>query len=151
MDDWRLTLQSNSLNSNICLSTLLFDPHICRNFEKYEMLRYIKVLILGHRISRHQMETFFALLALCAGNSQVTGKFPSQRPVTRSFDIFFNLCLNKRLSNQSRRRWLDTIALNMTPMWSHTHFLWYSVLFRCVLGNTIFSGVGTSHCRLKAY
>ena len=39
---------------------------------------------------RHQMETFSALLALCAGNSPVTGEFPSQRPVTRSFDVFFD-------------------------------------------------------------
>ena len=28
------------------------------------------------------------------------GEFPAQRPVTRSFDVFFNLCLNKRLSKQ---------------------------------------------------
>ena len=35
----------------------------------------------------HQMETCSALLALCAGNSPVTGEFPSQRPVTRSFDV----------------------------------------------------------------
>ena len=40
------------------------------------------------------METFFALLALCAGNSPVTGEFPAQRPVTRSFDAFFDLRLN---------------------------------------------------------
>ena len=40
---------------------------------------------------RHQMETFSALLALCAGNSPVTGEFPSQRPVTHSFDVFFDL------------------------------------------------------------
>ena len=40
---------------------------------------------------RHQMETFSALLAFCAGNSPVTGKFPSQRPVTQSFDVFFDL------------------------------------------------------------
>ena len=33
------------------------------------------------------METFSALLALCVGNSQVTGEFPAQRPVTRSFDV----------------------------------------------------------------
>ena len=38
---------------------------------------------------RHQMETFSALLALCAGNSPVTGELSSQRPVTRSFDFFF--------------------------------------------------------------
>ena len=42
---------------------------------------------------RHQMETFSALLALCAGNSPVTGEFPAQRPVTRSFDVFFDLRL----------------------------------------------------------
>ena len=32
------------------------------------------------------METFSALLAICAGNSPVTGEFLAQRPVTRSFD-----------------------------------------------------------------
>ena len=46
--------------------------------------------------SRHPVETFFALLALCAGNSPVTGEFPSQRPVTRSFDVSFDLRLNLR-------------------------------------------------------
>ena len=30
----------------------------------------------------------------------VTGEFPSQRPVTRSFDVFFDLRMNKRLSEQ---------------------------------------------------
>ena len=44
---------------------------------------------------RHQMEAFSALLALCAGNSPVTGEFPAQRSVTRSFDVFFDLRLNK--------------------------------------------------------
>ena len=47
---------------------------------------------------RHQMETFSALLALCAGNSPVTGEFPAQRPVTRSFDVFFDPRLNKQLN-----------------------------------------------------
>ena len=36
------------------------------------------------------METFSALLAVCAGNSRITGEFPAQRPVARSFDIFFD-------------------------------------------------------------
>ena len=40
------------------------------------------------------MEMFSALLALCAGNSSVTGEFPTQRPVTGSFDVFFDLRLN---------------------------------------------------------
>ena len=50
---------------------------------------------------RHQMETFSALLAICEGSSPVPGEFPSQRPVARSFDVFFELRLNKRLSKQS--------------------------------------------------
>ena len=47
------------------------------------------------------METFSALLALCGGNSPAIGEIPSQRPVTRSFDVFFDLRMNKRLSKQS--------------------------------------------------
>ena len=43
------------------------------------------------------METFPVLLAVCP----VTGEFLAQRPVTRSFDVFFDLHLNKRLSKQS--------------------------------------------------
>ena len=39
------------------------------------------------------METFSALLALCAGNSPVSGEFPAQRPVTRNIDVFFDLRL----------------------------------------------------------
>ena len=49
---------------------------------------------------QHQTEIFSALLALCAGNSPVTGEFPSQRPVTRSFDVYFDLRLNKRLDKR---------------------------------------------------
>ena len=44
---------------------------------------------------RHQMETFSALLAICAGNSPVTGEFTAKKPVTRSFDVFFDLRLNE--------------------------------------------------------
>ena len=51
------------------------------------------------------MDTFSALLAICAGNSPVTGEFPAQWPMTRSFDVFFNLSLNERLSKQWWGRW----------------------------------------------
>ena len=65
---------------------------------------------------RQQMETFSVLLALCAGNSPVTGEFPAQRPVTRSFDVFFVLRLNKRLSKQSWGWWSET---PLRPLWRH--------------------------------
>ena len=57
---------------------------------------------------RHQMETFSALLAICAENSPVPGEFPAQRPVTRSFDVFFDPRPNKRLSKQSWGWWSET-------------------------------------------
>ena len=50
------------------------------------------------------MKTFSALLAICAWNSPVTGEFPAQRPVTRSFDVFFDLRLNGAVGDLRRRR-----------------------------------------------
>ena len=64
----------------------------------------------------HQMETYSVLLVICAGNSPVTGKFPAQRPVTRSFDFFFDLRLIKRLNKQSRGWWFKTPS---PPLWRH--------------------------------
>ena len=59
------------------------------------------------------METFSALLAICAGNSPIPGEFPAQRPVTRGFNVFFDLRLNKRLSKQSWGLviWGDTVSI----------------------------------------
>ena len=47
------------------------------------------------------METFAALLAIYAVSSPVTVEFTAQRPVTKSFDIFLDLRLNRRLNKQS--------------------------------------------------
>ena len=69
---------------------------------------------------RHQMEIFSALLAFCAGNSPVTGEFPAQRPVARSFDVFFDLRLNKRLSKQWWGWWFETI---LCSLWRHCNEL----------------------------
>ena len=60
------------------------------------------------------MEAFSPLLAICAGNSPVTGEFPTQRSVTRSFGVFFDLRLNKRLNKQSWGWWLETLS---RPLW----------------------------------
>ena len=62
------------------------------------------------------METFSALLAICAGNSPVTGEFPAQRPVTLSFDVFFDLRPKKLLSKQSWGWWFETLS---RPLWCH--------------------------------
>ena len=87
---WRIF--SNPTIIPLLLSALLFH------------LKLYHQIYLTHQSTciswwRHQIETFSALLAICAGNSLVTDGFSAQRPVTRSFDVFFDLRLNKRLSN----------------------------------------------------
>ena len=86
---------------------------------------------------RHQMETFSALLAISAGNWPVLGEFPVQRPVTRSFDGFFDLCLNKWLSKQSWGWWFETPSC---PLWCHNNE-WVNVGFfeshRNPIGHTV--------------
>ena len=69
------------------------------------------------------METFSALLAICAGNSPVPGEFPTQRPVTRSFDVYFDLRPNKRLSKKSWGWWFETPS---RPLWRHHDELTWS-------------------------
>ena len=83
---------------------------------------------------RHQMETFSALLAICAGNSPVSGEFPAQRPVTRSFDVFFDVRLIKRLSKHSRGWWFETLSY---PLWRHrnVYLLWSQI--KCVIVSSI--------------
>ena len=87
-----------------------------------------------------------ALLALCAGNSPVTGEIPSLRPVSRSFDVFFDLRLNKSLSKHSWGWWFETTSC---LLWHHCNnlqsfiqylvlmhssfHLWYFLEFRTLL------------------
>ena len=68
---------------------------------------------------RHQMETFSALLAICAGNSPVSGEFTAQRSVTRSFDVFFDLRMNELLSKHLCGYWLETPSC---PLWHQSKF-----------------------------
>ena len=63
---------------------------------------------------RYQMETFSAFL-------------PLQRPETQSFDVFFDLRLNKWLRKQSRRRWLQTPSCSL---WRHCYVMVSTVTMR---------------------
>ena len=94
--------------------------------------KFVSTQLLADRYQatwwRHQMETFSALLALCGGNSPVTGGFPPQRPVTQSFDIFIDLRLKKWLSTQSRRWWFETPTCSL---WRHCNASQGSMLIHC--------------------
>ena len=104
-----------------------------------EIRKHQTVAIQSAKISalswwRHQMEPFSALLALCAGNSPVIDEFTAQRPVTRSFDVFFDLRLNKWLSKQSRGWRFETRSWSL---WRHSNdkTIWW--LYVCFQTNTL--------------
>ena len=101
------------LHSNAGPICILRNPNFaCHYAGRYHNNRHFLEWILNVQVPgawwRHQMETFSALLAICAGNSPVPGEFPAQRPVKRSFGVFFDLRLNKRLSKQSWGCWFET-------------------------------------------
>ena len=106
---------------------------------------------------RHQMETFSTLLAICAENSPVPGEFPAQRPVTRSFDVFFDLRPNKRLGKQSWSWWFETLS---PSLWRHCKDLGryrriyiYATIIGSDSGITTFyttCAIGTSNSLVRA-
>ena len=66
-----------------------------------------------HWMSKNIMMTssngkIFRVTGLLCGEFTGPGEFPSQRPVTRSFDVFFDMCLNKQVSKQSWDWWSET-------------------------------------------
>ena len=60
--------------------------------------------------------TIFRVTGHLCGESPVPGEFPAQRPVTRSFDVFYDLRLNKRLSKQLWGWWFETPS---RQLWRH--------------------------------
>ena len=102
------------------MSRMAFHENRSPNGTFYGMDNIWALVIWIDRQAHHddviKRKLFSALLALCEGNSQVTGEFPSQRAVPRSFDVFFDLRLNKRLSKPWRRRWFETPSRSL---WRH--------------------------------
>ena len=103
-------------NVMICCHYVVISSEFIQIIPQYFSAFITVVQIRPNSWWSHQMGTFSALLAFCAGNSPVAGEFSSQRLVTQSFDVFFDLRLNKRLSKQSRRRWFETQSRSL---WRH--------------------------------
>ena len=98
--------------SRFIIRRLNWDETLCHTW-RHKLISFpVKSSLYGDNTWwRHQMETFSALLAICAGNSPVTGEFPAHRPVTRSFDVFVDLLLNRRWG-----WWFETPS---SPLWRH--------------------------------
>ena len=115
---------------NIMTWLWIYNVFLFQVFKAMYINNMIRSLQLKHKLNlcvfyiswwRHQMEIFSALLAICAGNSLVTGEFPSQSPVTQSFNVFFDLCLNKRLNKQWWGWWFETPS---HLLWRHNNAEW---------------------------
>ena len=106
-------LECKILSIRLCQILCLKLPSVDM---RLTIVGHARKLILGITWWRHPIRTFPALLAICVGNSPVTGEFPTQRPVTRNFDVFFDLGLNEGFSIQSLRWWFETPS---RPLWRH--------------------------------
>ena len=74
------------------------------------------LVITSHIMMTSSNGNIFWVTDPLRGEFTVTGEFPSQRTVTRSFDVFFDLHLNRRLSKQSRRQWFEAPS---RLLWRH--------------------------------
>ena len=89
---------------------------------------------------------FPALLVICAGNSPVPSEFPARRPVTRSFDVFFDLRLNTRLSKQWWGWWSE---MPSRPLWRHRNGLLIVVGVMCGIHSPRDSGQNKTRRRSR--
>ena len=102
----------NTMRIPMASSQLVDTYNLITKYETSKYLIYSTTMVAEGLveccISFHIMMTpwngnIFCVTGLYAGNLPVTGEFPSLKPLMRSFDVFFDLHLNKRLSKQSIR------------------------------------------------
>ena len=74
----------------------------------------------------HDDVIIFRVTGPLCGEFTGPGEFPAQRPVTRSFDIFFDLRLNKRLSEQPCGQWFE---MPLWSLWRHCNVCGHEALF----------------------
>ena len=101
---WRVDRLDNDGWERACVYVIYC--HHCTHYWVLMFMRLQWMIWLCMMTSSNR--NIFRVTALCAGNSPVTGEFPSQRPATRNFDAFFDMRLNKRWSKQSICRWYQT-------------------------------------------
>ena len=79
----------------------------------------------GHAMMTSSKGNIFRVTGHLCGEFTGPGEFPTQRPVTRNFDVYFDLRPNKRLSKQLWGWWFETQS---RPIWCHRNALWICVM-----------------------
>ena len=108
---------------NIRISDLTRFYIVCFNFwtlSKNCMFWAIQQLVITKFIMTSSNGNIFRVSGPLCGEFTGPGDFPTQGPVTRSFDVFFDLRLNKPLSKQSWGWWFETLSRSL---WRH-RYVW---------------------------
>ena len=131
-----LRVVSLSWRRLICLNTSICIVYVCICMYMYIMQRTIcsnpswkcTVRTLYTMSLRCQIELYPRYWPFVLGIHRSPVNSPAQRPVSRSFDIFFDLPLNKRLSKPSWGWWFETLSC---PLWRHRNVGRGCWLLRC--------------------
>ena len=117
-DNWTHNLQTEAtspassfqvhfLHKKRCKPTFHTETHIYWNWTHTVQSMFLSMIMMTS-----SNENIFRVTGPLCGEFTGPGEFPAQRRVTRSFDVFFDLRLNKRLSKQPWGWWFET------PSWS---------------------------------
>ena len=112
---------------NLTCTKLVFNKQFTRVECNIDFLRNGNIITASRASGQVTFVCLLFIMTSSKGNiSRVTGHLcgeftghrwiPAQRPVTRSFDVFFDLLLNKRLSKQSWGCWFET---PLRSLWRH--------------------------------
>ena len=102
----------------ICSESHLGDLKIHERNAVTSLTHFAKIIgTYAYNTMTSSNGNIFRVTGPLCGEFTGPGEFPTQRPVARSFDVFFDLRLNKRLSKQSWGWWLRR------PLWRHRNEL----------------------------
>ena len=87
-----------------------------RNFEERSQMDWILMTGIWMHMMNSSNGNIFRVTGHLCGEFPVTGEFPSQRPVTWSFDVVPDLRPNQQFSKQARRQWSGTPSRSL---WRH--------------------------------
>ena len=90
----------------------IMRPHALRQENQIQTCQLLCCCCSLYMMTSSNGNIFRVTGPLC-GEFTGPGEFPTQRPVTRSFDVLFDLRLNKRLSKQPWGWWFETPARSL--------------------------------------
>ena len=119
-------LTSQSVQEPMALNLFITSIHnipyvyVCKRMQPI-WLKYIHCYLVYYIVHSWIAQIKFYMFSMIFQSPfwfPVTDEFPAQRPVTRSFHVFFDLRLDGRLSKQSWGWWFETPS---RPLWRHSN------------------------------